>query len=42
MMDDTGYCCGTENGFYIKTEGLDHSQRVLYDAATSPNAILRT
>jgi len=40
MMDDTGYCCGTENGFYIKTEGLDHSQRVLYDAATSPNAIL--
>ncbi len=40
MMNDKGYCCGTENGFYIKTEGLDHSQRVLYDAATSPNAVL--
>ncbi|OPZ75725.1 MAG: Phosphoenolpyruvate carboxykinase (ATP) [Firmicutes bacterium ADurb.Bin456] len=40
MMDEKGYCCGTENGFYIKTEGLDQSQRVLYDAATSPNAIL--
>lgn len=40
MMDDKGYCCGTEKGFYIKTEGLDQSQKVLYDAATSPNAIL--
>lgn len=40
MMDEKGYCCGTENGFYIKTEGLDRSQKVLYDAATSPNAIL--
>ncbi len=40
MMDETGYCYGTENGFYIKTEGLDTSQKVLYDAATSPNAIL--
>ena len=40
MMDDKGYCYGTENGFYIKTEGLDQSQKVLYEAATSPNAIL--
>lgn len=40
MMDHSGCCYGTENGFYIKTEGLDQSQRVLYDAATSPNAIL--
>ncbi|HOV80443.1 MAG TPA: phosphoenolpyruvate carboxykinase (ATP) [Bacillota bacterium] len=40
MMDNSGYCYGTENGFYIKTEGLDESQRVLYNAATSPNAIL--
>lgn len=40
MMDDAGCCYGTENGFYIKTEGLDPSQKVLYDAATSPNAIL--
>ncbi|MHB1042960.1 MAG: phosphoenolpyruvate carboxykinase (ATP) [Eubacteriales bacterium] len=40
MMDKNGVCYGTENGFYIKTEGLDPSQKVLYDAATSPNAIL--
>lgn len=40
MMDNSGYCYGTENGFYIKTEGLDQSQKVLYDAATSHNAIL--
>ncbi len=40
MMDQSGYCYGTENGFYIKTEGLDETQRVLYRAATSPNAIL--
>lgn len=40
MMNDNGYCYGTENGFYIKTEGLDQSQKVLYDAATSPSAIL--
>ncbi len=40
MMDNAGYCYGTENGFYIKTEGLDTSQKVLYDAATSHNAIL--
>ncbi len=40
MMDERGYCYGTENGFYIKTEGLEQTQKVLYDAATSPNAIL--
>jgi phosphoenolpyruvate carboxykinase (ATP) len=39
MMHPSGYCYGTENGFYIKTEGLDESQRVLYQAAVSPNAI---
>jgi len=40
VMTETGYCYGTENGFYIKTEGLDESQKVLYDAATKPHAIL--
>jgi phosphoenolpyruvate carboxykinase (ATP) len=39
MMTPTGYCYGTENGFYIKTEGLDESQKVLYQAAQSPEAI---
>lgn len=39
LMNRKGYCCGTENGFYIKTEGLDESQRVLYQAAVSPHAI---
>jgi len=39
MMRPDGYCYGTENGFYIKTEGLDESQAVLYHAAISPTAI---
>lgn len=39
MMRPDGYCYGTENGFYIKTEGLDESQAVLYHAATSRSAI---
>jgi phosphoenolpyruvate carboxykinase (ATP) len=39
IMNPAGYCYGTENGFYIKTEGLDASQCVLYRAAVSPNAI---
>ena len=39
LMNERGYCFGTENGFYIKTEGLDESQRVLYEAAISPQAI---
>lgn len=39
MMNPQGYCYGTENGFYIKTEGLDESQKVLYQAALSSEAI---
>lgn len=39
LMDQHGTCYGTERGFYIKTEGLDPSQRVLYKAATTPHAI---
>lgn len=39
LMDETGFCAGTENGFFIKTEGLEPSQRVLYEAATRPTAI---
>ncbi|MBC9783946.1 phosphoenolpyruvate carboxykinase (ATP) [Heliobacterium chlorum] len=39
LMDADGFCAGTEDGFYIKTDGLDKSQKVLYDAAVSPNAI---
>jgi len=39
LMDKTGYCYGTEDGFYLKTEGLEPSQHVLYEAATSPNAV---
>lgn len=39
IMDETGFCAGTENGFFIKTEGLEPSQRVLYQAATLPTAI---
>lgn len=39
MLNADGSCMGTENGFYIKTDGLDRSQAVLYDAATSPKAI---
>lgn len=39
LMNSKGYCYGTENGFYIKTEGLSPSQTVLYNAAISKNAI---
>lgn len=39
FMDQDGYCAGTENGFFIKTEGLDESQQVLFKAATTQNAI---
>lgn len=39
LTNEQGYCYGTENGFYIKTEGLDESQRVLYNAAVSPHTI---
>ncbi|PIY60550.1 phosphoenolpyruvate carboxykinase (ATP) [Candidatus Woesearchaeota archaeon CG_4_10_14_0_8_um_filter_47_5] len=40
LMRDDGYCYGTENGFYIKTEGLDAGQPVMYSAATKPHAVL--
>lgn len=40
LMNREGYCYGTENGFYIKTEGLDEDQAVLYRAATGPRALL--
>lgn len=39
LMDKNGYCYGTEDGFYLKTEGLEPSQHVLYKAAISPNAV---
>lgn len=37
FMDEQGTCYGSENGFFIKTEGLDQSQRVLYTAAIHPS-----
>lgn len=41
FMDENGFCVGTENGFYIKTEGLNENQQsVLYKAATTENAVL--
>jgi len=40
MMDPGGSAAGTEDSFYIKTEGLEPSQRVLYDAARHPEAVL--
>ncbi len=39
LMDEKGFCAGTEFGFFIKTEGLDESQKVLFEAATKPTAI---
>jgi len=39
VINPAGYCYGTEKGFYIKTEGLDESQKVLYRAALSPEAV---
>jgi phosphoenolpyruvate carboxykinase (ATP) len=39
LMDEKGFCAGTEFGFFIKTEGLDESQKVLFDAAIKPTAI---
>jgi phosphoenolpyruvate carboxykinase (ATP) len=38
LMRRDGYCYGTEDGFFIKTEGLEPSQRVLWNAATKPDA----
>ncbi|HKB70221.1 MAG TPA: phosphoenolpyruvate carboxykinase (ATP) [Thermoanaerobaculia bacterium] len=38
LLAADGRAYGTEDGFYIKTEGLEPSQRVLWDAAISPSA----
>ncbi|MFQ5841841.1 MAG: phosphoenolpyruvate carboxykinase (ATP) [Thermodesulfobacteriota bacterium] len=38
LIREDGYCYGTENGFFIKTEGLEPSQEVLWAAATKPSA----
>jgi phosphoenolpyruvate carboxykinase (ATP) len=40
FLNDKGYCYGTENGFFFKTEGLEPSQKVLYQAATREDCIL--
>lgn len=41
LLRDDSYCIGTENNFYLKTEGLEpKGQPLLYQAAASPNAIL--
>ena len=41
LMRSDAYCYGTEDNFFIKTEGLDEeSQPLLYGAATSPRAML--
>jgi phosphoenolpyruvate carboxykinase (ATP) len=39
LMTADGKAYGTEDGFYIKTEGLDPSQTVLWGAATHPTAV---
>jgi phosphoenolpyruvate carboxykinase (ATP) len=38
LMTREGRAFGTEDGFYIKTEGLEPSQTVLWGAATHPTA----
>lgn len=38
LMTRKGRAYGTEDGFYIKTEGLEPSQTVLWGAATHPTA----
>jgi phosphoenolpyruvate carboxykinase (ATP) len=41
MLNEDGSAIGTEDNFYIKTDGLEPvSQPLLYKGATSPNAIL--
>ncbi len=41
LLNPDGSATGTENNFYIKTDGLEpKSQPLLYRGATSPNAIL--
>jgi phosphoenolpyruvate carboxykinase (ATP) len=39
LLDEQGSCYGTERGFFIKTEGLDESQEVLFAAARRPESI---
>ncbi len=39
LMTDKGHCYGTEDGYFIKTEGLEPSQVVLWTAATKPTAV---
>jgi phosphoenolpyruvate carboxykinase (ATP) len=39
LMTPEGEAFGTEDGFYIKTEGLEPSQTVLWGAATNPTAV---
>jgi phosphoenolpyruvate carboxykinase (ATP) len=39
LMAADGRAFGTEDGFYIKTEGLEPSQTVLWGAATHPTAV---
>jgi phosphoenolpyruvate carboxykinase (ATP) len=38
LLASDGRAFGTEDGFYIKTEGLEPSQSVLWGAATHPSA----
>lgn len=41
LIQPDGYCVGTEQNYYIKTEGLEpKGQPLLYKAATSPTAYL--
>jgi phosphoenolpyruvate carboxykinase (ATP) len=41
IIQSDAFCYGTEDNFYIKTEGLEPvSQPLLYGAATSPRAML--
>ncbi|MFO7941108.1 MAG: phosphoenolpyruvate carboxykinase (ATP) [Bacillota bacterium] len=41
IMDEKTYCAGTENGFFIKTEGLgkDGADDPIYVASRSPRAV---
>ncbi len=39
LLSRDGRAFGTEDGFYIKTEGLEPSQTVLWGAATHPSAV---
>ncbi len=39
LLNAQGGAYGTEDGFYIKTEGLEPSQTVLWGAATHPTAV---